>query len=84
MKCAEKAMSSYIGNFFCLKAKKEHAMFFPSRKNEDVLTDMIYESKKSLDICVFSITNDHIANAIYVASQRGVNVRIITDDECMK
>lgn len=59
-------------------------MFFPCRSNEDVLTGMIYDSKKSLDICVFSITNDHIANAIYVSSQRGVKVRIITDDECMK
>jgi hypothetical protein len=30
MQCAEKAMIKYISEFFTLKAKKEHAMFFPS------------------------------------------------------
>jgi phosphatidylserine/phosphatidylglycerophosphate/cardiolipin synthase-like enzyme len=84
MTCAEQAMIKFISEFFTLKAKKEVAMFFPSQENERVLTDLIYDSKKTLDICVFSITNDHIANAIYVSFKRGVKVRIITDDECMK
>lgn len=41
-------------------------------------------SKKSLDLCIFSFTNDDLANEIIAAHKRGVAVRIITDDEAMK
>lgn len=37
--------------------------------------------KKTLDICVFSITCNEIANAVEAAYNRGVNVRLITDDD---
>ena len=35
-------------------------------------------------ICVFTITNNTLADAIRAARDRGVDVRIISDDECMK
>lgn len=37
---------------------------------------------KTLDVCVFTITNDEIARSLVNAHKRGVNVRCITDDEC--
>lgn len=41
-------------------------------------------AKKSIDLCIFSFTNDDLANEILAAHKRGVLVRIITDDEAMK
>ena len=38
-------------------------------------------SRKTADICVFTITDDRIARAILDAHARGVEVRIITDND---
>lgn len=59
------------------------AFFFPNEKNVDRLVQYLTKSTKSLKICVFNITNDRLANAIADAHKRGVQVRLISDDECM-
>ena len=41
-------------------------------------------AKKSIDLCIFSFSNDDLSNEILNAHKRGVEVRIITDDEAMK
>jgi cardiolipin hydrolase len=41
-------------------------------------------ARKSIDLAIFSFTNDDLANALIDAHKRGVVVRIITDDEAMK
>ena len=38
---------------------------------------------KSIKICVFTMTNDKLANGVNAAWQRGVEIQIISDDECM-
>jgi phosphatidylserine/phosphatidylglycerophosphate/cardiolipin synthase-like enzyme len=38
-------------------------------------------TRKTADICVFTITDDRIAQAIVAAHQRGVQLRIITDND---
>lgn len=55
-------------------------LFFPSRESEEFLVDMIRTSMKTLDICVFTITNDKLAQAILECKERGIKIRIITDD----
>jgi len=37
-------------------------------------------AKKTLDICVYTITCDQISNEVMAAHNRGVKVRVITDD----
>jgi len=44
----------------------------------------IEKAKKSIDLAIFSFTNDDLANALLAAHARGVALRIITDDEAMK
>lgn len=43
---------------------------------------MLRTCKKSLDIAIFTLTNDKIFAAIEEVFNRGVKVRVITDDEC--
>jgi cardiolipin hydrolase len=45
---------------------------------------MLRTCKKSLDIAIFTLTNDKIAAAILESFSRGVKVRVIADDECCK
>jgi len=40
--------------------------------------------KKTLDIAIYTLTNERIFAAIEEVYKRGVKVRIITDDECCK
>lgn len=82
--CLDMAMEGFMDRFMEKKPKTQEAHFFPSKDSEERLINFIYNAKKTLDICVFSITNNNIANAIYLAHRDGVKVRIITDDDCME
>merc|ERR1719375_2622169 len=43
----------------------------------------IRKAKRTLLVCVFTITCTEIANELVAAKKRGVNVRVITDDAKM-
>ena len=58
--------------------------FFPNPANEQKVVSMLRTCKKTLDIAIFSLTLDSIAEAILEAFQRGIKVRMIADDECAK
>jgi phosphatidylserine/phosphatidylglycerophosphate/cardiolipin synthase-like enzyme len=66
------------------QARFQDAFFFPNMANVKKMVNYINMAKKSIDLAIFSFTNDDLANAIIDAHQRGVTVRIITDDEAMK
>eukprot|EP00803_Ostreobium_quekettii_P011127 evm.model.scf_2095.4 EVM.evm.TU.scf_2095.4 scf_2095:18739-25500(-) len=60
-------------------------MFFPD-KAKDVLPrflEYFTTAKKSLDICVFTITSNEIADEVLRAHERGLRVRVISDDDQM-
>lgn len=65
------------------KPRYMDAFFFPNEKNIDKLVSYLTKAQKSLKICVFNLTNDRLANAINDAWQRGLDVRVVSDDECM-
>jgi hypothetical protein len=46
------------------KAKYQDAFFFPNPANVKKLVKYISLSKRSIDLCIFSFTNDDLANEI--------------------
>lgn len=67
-------------------ATVEEILMFPdkSQKNLGKIVRILDDAKYSLDVCVFTITNDSIEDALLKAHARGVVVRIISDDLQMK
>ncbi|MFA9389357.1 MAG: phospholipase D-like domain-containing protein [Prolixibacteraceae bacterium] len=58
-----------------------HQVYFsPGFDILDNLREIIYLAKDTLDLCVFSITDERLANAIRNSANHDVKVRIITDD----
>lgn len=57
------------------------AHFTPGDDCPRRIMQLIRSVQNELDICVFTITDDRLANAIVEAHARGVRIRIITDNE---
>ncbi|KAF9135106.1 hypothetical protein BGW39_004738 [Mortierella sp. 14UC] len=56
-------------------------VFFPSEESFENFIKTLSGAKKSLDICVFTITDNEVADVVIQAHRRGVRVRIISDDD---
>ena len=79
------SLIKYILNeFYQPKPTVCECYFFPDASNEEKVVSMLRTCKKTLDIAIFSLTLDSIAEAILEAFQRGIKVRVIADDECAK
>ena len=55
--------------------------FSPGEDGLELIQREVRSAQKSLDICVFTITDDRVTNAILDAHQRGVAVRLVTDND---
>lgn len=55
------------------------ALFSPGNECRNRIIDLIRTSFKKIDICVYTITDDTIAQAIVDAHHRRVSIRILTD-----
>ena len=64
--------------------KVKEALFFPSSSNEQKLVRMLDTAQQTMHVCVFTITNNALRDALVRAHDRGVQVKVISDDECMK
>lgn len=86
-KAVLEGLSKYVQlaqeDLFTTKPRYLDAFFFPNEKNIDRLVQYLSKAQKSMKICVFNLTNDKLANAVFDAHKRGVQVRVISDDECM-
>lgn len=61
-------------------SQRSQAHFSPGRQCRERICSLFLHARLSADVCVFTITDDRITEAIVAAHQRGVRVRIITDD----
>jgi len=62
-------------------SEKASAFFSPGKACIHEVLRQFDLARQSCDVCVFTITDDRITNAIIQASGRGITVRVITDDE---
>ena len=77
-------MKFFLKEFYKPKPSICNVYFFPNAKNEKYLIEMLRTCKKSLNVAIFSITRDNFAKAIIEVFKRGIDVKVIADDECMK
>jgi phosphatidylserine/phosphatidylglycerophosphate/cardiolipin synthase-like enzyme len=57
------------------------AYFTPGDSGPRAIAGLFNRARHSVDVCVFTITDDRIASAMLAAHQRGVALRVISDDE---
>jgi phosphatidylserine/phosphatidylglycerophosphate/cardiolipin synthase-like enzyme len=57
------------------------AAFSPGKECLRRVTGALAGARETADLCVFTITDDRISRAVKKAHERGVAVRVITDDE---
>lgn len=57
------------------------AYFSPDDKCADKIVGLFEAARKSVDACVFTITDDRIKHAILAAQRRKVAIRIISDND---
>jgi phosphatidylserine/phosphatidylglycerophosphate/cardiolipin synthase-like enzyme len=55
--------------------------FSPGEMGLEMINRELRDARKSLDICVFTITDNRISDTIIDAHRRGIAVRIITDND---
>lgn len=63
------------------EAPRAEALFSPEDPCQERLVGLLKSARSSVDICVFTITDDRISDAVAAAHSRGVATRVITDDE---
>ena len=83
-KAYQAIMKFFLKEFYKPKPSICDVYFFPNAKNEKYLIEMIRTCMKSLNVAIFSITRDNFAKAIIEVFKKGINVRVIADDECVK
>ena len=57
------------------------AYFSPGEACRAVIVNQIKTAVRQLQICVFTISDDHITDAIITAHKRGMDIRVITDND---
>ncbi|KAI9495165.1 hypothetical protein BDB00DRAFT_945510 [Zychaea mexicana] len=55
--------------------------FFPSKESFNSFISVLNSAKSTIDVCVFAMTDDDVADALIAAKKRNVKVRIITDNQ---
>ncbi len=60
---------------------KQKVYFSPGQACRQIILQRIRDAQKSLKICVFTISDDKIAEEIVFAHKRFLDVKVITDDD---
>ncbi len=63
------------------RSSQAECHFSPGEACRRRLAELLREAKQSVDICVFTITDNRLSRAVVDAHKRGVRVRVISDDD---
>lgn len=63
------------------QSRRPEAYFSPEDECPGRISGLMQSAQRAIDICVFTITDDRITQAILAARQRGVRIRVLTDDD---
>ena len=63
------------------EAIQARAWFSPHDDCPREIRSLIATARSSIDLCVFTITDDRLTDSVLAAHQRGVRIRIITDND---
>ena len=63
------------------EGSRTEAHFSPGDGPLRAIVKLIEEARGSIDVCVFTVTDDRLSRALVNAHQRGVRVRVVSDDE---
>lgn len=75
-------LTKAIDNFRQSKTSSiAEAHFSPGEDCRRQLLDLLVSARETIDISVFTISDDRLTDAIYAAHQRKINVRVITDND---
>jgi len=64
-----------------IKRNIREAHFTPGDQARNRINSLLQDSRKKVDICVFTITDDEISREILAAQQRGIKIRLISDND---
>ncbi|CAO3587737.1 unnamed protein product [Absidia cylindrospora] len=85
-----KAVLSYFSTAHPIAASEKNGLssghfaksyFFPSKESFNAFISVLNSAQKTIDVCVFSLTDDDVADALIAAKERKVDIRIITDNQ---
>lgn len=60
---------------------KPEAYFSPGDPCAQRIAQLFHRTQRQADVCVFTITDNDISEAILAAHRRGIRLRILTDDD---
>jgi len=63
--------------------RMHRVLFSPGTDILESISYLLKQARHTLDICIFTITDERLATEIQNCRQRGIKVRIITDDDKM-
>lgn len=70
-----------LDHLFTPQKQQMEALFFPSEDSYQRVIQVLKGAKQSLDICVFTITDDRITDVLFRHQEAGLPIRVITDDD---
>lgn len=61
--------------------RKSDACFSPGEDCRNRIIGLLKAARRTADVCVFTITDNGVSREIFEATRRGVEVRVITDND---